>query len=273
MQHAERIALEERGRRRDVGGQRAGERVGRAALHRVVLAEADRLGELAQRDRHTHLAGLARGRAAEHVDAASATAADAAMARIDGPAGRPTSPSLTTRVVRLRDAPGVEILREDLEREARRQRADSAGDGAQRVVGHRADVVAGRAELVGRQLGRADGVVDDRVDVRVLEKQRAAAGAVERSARRATRPSPSVYATVPIAPIAIEPEVSPTETADPGTSGCGGKPPARGEAPEVRSGQPALRAARVNIAASGGLRPDERQRRREAVAAGDDASA
>ncbi len=54
----------------------------------------------------------------------------------------------------------------------------------------------------------------------------------------------------------IAPEVRATETAAPGTSGCGGKPAARGAAPDVTSGKPALRAARANIGASDGPSPE-----------------
>ena len=52
------------------------------------------------------------------------------------------------------------------------------------------------------------------------------------------------------------PELSPTDAAAPGTSGCGGNVAARGDALDVTSGQLALRAALANIAASDGLRPE-----------------
>ena len=79
---------------------------------------------------------------------------------------------------------GVAVAREDRHGVVRWQRPEAPADGADAVAGDRADVVAGGAELVRRQLLGADGVVDDRVDVGVLQEQRPPAGAVERVAEQ-----------------------------------------------------------------------------------------
>ena len=100
------------------------------------------------------------------------------------PVGLSTSVSSATLVTTVFCAPGVVVGADRAHRRAARQRADRADDGGERVVGERADVVAGDGELVRAAGERGVRLVDDAEDVGVLEQQVARAGGLERVAER-----------------------------------------------------------------------------------------
>ena len=99
----------------------------------------------------------------------------------DVPVGR--SAGLSSARVRGRhlDAPRVPVVGHDPQGHQARERPDSADDRVGGVVGQGPQVVARRGELVAAhsQVVETERVTDDRVDVGVLDEQRAAAGAVQ----------------------------------------------------------------------------------------------
>ena len=249
--------------------QRARERVRARRRGRHSAAEAHRASELAQRDRRrTSRPSAARARRRAR---SARPRRPPPSPRGRAPTARPGGRRRPRRRLRAQDAraAGVAVARGDPQREVRRQRAEPPGDRVEAVGGDRADVVAGRAELVGRQLGRAERVVDDRVDEGVLQEQRAPAGAVERVAEE-----PDV-AGVGVGDGADRADADVAGGHADGDRRAGHERLRRRSRPRaarragVTSVRPALRAARTNIVASDGPHARQRQRRGEAVAAGD----
>ena len=149
---------------------------------------------------------------------------------------------------------GVEVLGGDAQREARRQRAEQPGDAVGSVRRDRADVGARRGQLVRRDVGRGDRVVDDGVDPGVLQEQRASARrrpARGRRSRRRRRRCRRRCRSRRARCRRTSARPRPTSPARAAAARAATLVPA-GAAMSVR---PALRAARTNARASAGRRP------------------
>ena len=256
-------------RERVDGGDRLGEVEGvRAAgagapaeVPDVAVAEAGRLRELAQ-PQAAHLGALAHRRAVERGEPGLGDGQRPHERQWRRAARQPDLGLVGDLHVRLaRRAPGL-VAGDHVQRGLRRRSADDPADAEAPVERDRAEVVAGRGKLRRRGPLDPDRVVDDRVDPRVLEQQRAPAGGVERMPSAQSR-GPSTYVTVPTAPAARSPEARPTPSDAPGTSVWTGKSLPTGPTGTAWSTTPAFAAFRANGASTDGSTPPHGDRRGE----------
>ena len=189
VQRARLVVVELGERRERVGGAAGGDDVGaRLRVRRrerggVAVADPERLLPLAHGDPEADAPDQLAGRAAQDLRGALGER-ERPDERQRGAAGRRARVGLVDHARGERVAlAGVGVLAVDPHRDGRGGRAGAADHRGARVVGDRAEVVADGGELVGRAgvVARV-GVRDHRVDVGVLQQQRAQAGVLERVA-------------------------------------------------------------------------------------------